>query len=355
MPINPSNNTRSVDFSEAINLVPNTWGLFGSLGVFSPKRLSQRTAMITKKELVDGVLVDRNYNERGNVQSDVGAQGILYRVPHFPVDDAIYPSDVSGQIDWTTIQAGTEKLVEISTLRTEKIEAMRRKHSLIWENAIARAMMTGEIYAPGGTLKTTYGSTINMYNEWGMTRKSFAIRTGVGYDPRDSMEAIIADLQDSVKTGETVDQFVIVCSPGLFQAVAGNAYVKEQFKYQPLAQAAEVLVGRLVNKLGLDARYRSFAYGGMVFVEYRAVFNGSAVITANQGVAFPIMQGLGQLAFAPAEVFSAVNKPAQDSYLWERMSQRDDKLELESETNVAGVLLRPELAVTITFNPAAAT
>jgi hypothetical protein len=187
-----------------------------------------------------------------------------------------------------------------------------------------------------------------------LTRKSFEIKTGVGYDPRDSMEAIIADLQDSVKTGETVDQFVIVCSPGLFSAVTGNAYVKEQFKYQPLAQAAEVLVGRLVNKIGLDARYRSFAYGGMVFVEYRGTFNGSAAMTANQGVAFPIMQGLGQLAFAPAETFSAVNKPAQDSYLWERMSMRDDKLELESETNVAGILLRPELAVTITFDPAAA-
>jgi Phage major capsid protein E len=354
MPINPSNNTRAVDFSEAINLIPNSWGLFGSLGVFSPKRLSQRTAMIAKKELVDGVLVDRNYNERANVQSDVGASGILYRVPHFPVDDAIYPSDLSGQVDWTTIQAGTEKLVELSTLRTEKIESMRRKHALIWEHTIARAMMTGEIYAPGGTLKTTYGNTINMYNEWGLTRKSFAIKTGVGYDPRDSMEAIIADLQDSVKTGETVDQFVIVCSPGLFSAVTANAYVKEQFKYQPLAQAAEVLVGRLVNKIGLDARYRSFAYGGMVFVEYRGTFNGSAAMTANQGVAFPVMQGLGQLAFAPAETFSAVNKPAQDSYLWERMSQRDDKLELESETNVAGILLRPELAVTITFDPAAA-
>jgi hypothetical protein len=36
------------------------------------------------------------------------------------------------------------------------------------------------------------------------------------------------------------------------------------------------------------------------------------------------------------------------------MSMRDDKLELESETNVAGVLLRPELAVTITFNATAA-
>jgi hypothetical protein len=352
MPINPTNNTRAVDFSAEINLVPNTWGLFGSLGVFTPKRLSQRTSMITRKEMVDGALLDRNYNERNSVQDRDDASGILFRVPHFPVDDAIYPSDVSGQIDWATIQAGTEKLVEISTLRAEKIADLKRKHSQLWETVMATAMVNGSIYAPRGTLKTSYGNTINMYNEWGLTRQSFAFNTGVGYDPRDSMEPLIAYLQDNVKTGAVVDQFVVVASPGLFQAVAGNAYVKEQFKYQPLAQAAEVLVGRLVNKLGLDARYRAFAYGGVVFVEYRGTYNGSVIIPANTGVAFPVMEGLGQLAFAPAEKFSAVNKPASDSYLWERMGLDDDKLEMMSETNVAAALLRPDLVTTVTFNPA---
>lgn len=354
MPINPTNNTRAVDFSAEINLVPNTWGLFGSLGVFKVKNLSQRTAMITKKVETDADLVDRNYNERASVQDRDDAQGILYRVPHFPIDDAIYPSDVSGQVDWATIQAGTETLVEVSTLRAEKIAALKRKHSQLWELVRAKAMMTGEIYAPRGTLKTSYGPTINIYNEWGLTRQSFQVNTGVGYDPRDSFEPIIAYLQDNIKTGQIVDQFVFVASPGLFQAIAGNAYVKEQFKYQPLSQASEVLVGRLVNKMGLDARYRAFNYGGVTIVEYRALDSlGAPVITANQGIAFPVMEDLAQLAYAPAEKFSAVNKPASASYLWERMGLDDDKLEMMSETNVAAVLLRPELVVNVTFSAAA--
>ena len=354
MPINPSNNTRAVDFSAEINLVPNTWGLFGSLGIFKVKNLSQRTSMITKKVETDSDLVDRNYNERNSVQERDDASGILFRVPHFPIDDAIYPSDVSGQIDWTTIRAGTETLVEVSTLRAEKIAGLKRKHSQLWELVRAKAMSTGEIYAPRGTLKTSYGNTINIYNEWGLTRQSFTINTGVGYDPRDSFEPVIAYLQDNIKTGQVVDQFVIVASPGLFQALVGNAYVKEQFKYQPLSQAAEVLVGRLVNKMGLDARYRAFNYGGVTIVEYRALdSNGNAVITANQGIAFPVMEDLAQLAYAPAEKFSAVNRPAQASYLWERQGLDDDKLELMSETNVAAVLLRPELVVDITFSATA--
>lgn len=350
MPINPSNSTRSVDFSAEINLVPNTWGLFGSLGVFRVKNLSQRTSMITRKELTDGDLVDRNYNERNSVQDRDTQGGILFRVPHFPIDDAIYPSDVSGQIDWTTIRAGVETLVEVSTLRAEKITALKRKHSQLWEAVRAKAMVNGEIYAPRGTLKTSYGNTINIYNEWGMTRQTFAINTGVGYDPRDTFEPIIAHLQDNIKTGEVVDQFVFVCSPTFFQAVVGNAYVKEQFKYQPLSQASEVLVGRLVNKLGLDARYRAFSYGGVTLVEYRATYGGSLVIPAGTAIAFPVMDGLAQLAYAPAEKFSAVNKPAQASYLWEKLGEDDDKLELMSETNVAAVLLRPDLVVTVTFN-----
>ena len=67
MPINTSNNTRAVDFSAEINLVPNTWGLFGSLGIFKQKNLSQRTSMITKKVQTDNDLVDRNYNERNSI------------------------------------------------------------------------------------------------------------------------------------------------------------------------------------------------------------------------------------------------------------------------------------------------
>lgn len=353
MPINPSNNTRSVDFSAEINLVPNTWGLFGSLGVFREKALSQRTSMITRKELTDGALVDRNYNERNSVQDRDTQGGILFRVPHFPIDDAIYPSDVSGQIDWTTIRAGVENLVEISSLRAEKITDLRRKHSQLWETIKAQAMVDGSIYAPRGTLKTSYGSTINMYNEWGMTRQSFAINTGVGWDPRDSFEPVIAYLQDNIKTGAVVDQFVVVASPELFQAIVGNAYVKEQFKYQPISQASEVLVGRLVNKLGLDARYRAFNYGGVVIVEYRGTYGGNRLIPANTGIAFPVMDGLGQLAYAPPEKFASVNKPAQASYLWEKLGEDDDKLELMSETNVAAVLLRPDLVVTITFTATA--
>lgn len=351
MPINPTNNTRAVDFSAEINLVPNTWGLFGSLGVFKVKNLSQRTSMITKKVETDADLVDRNYNERNSVQDRDDASGILFRVPHFPIDDAIYPSDVSGQIDWATIRAGTETLVEVSALRAEKIAGLKRKHSQLWELVRAKAMMTGEIYAPRGTLKTSYGNTINIYNEWGLTRTTLTIKTGVGYDPRDTVEPIIAYLQDNLKTGQVVDQFVIACSPGLFNAIAGNAYVKEQFKYQPLNQAAEVLVGRLVNKMGLDARYRAFNYGGVVFVEYRGTDSaGNPILTTNQGVAFPVMEDLAQLAYAPAEKFSAVNKPAQASYLWERQGLDDDKLELMSETNVAAVLLRPELVLTVAFD-----
>lgn len=350
MPINPNNTSRAVDLSATIKLVPNSWGLFGALNIFQSKFLSQRTGMITRTEETEGALVDRNYNERNSVQGRDEAGGILFRVPHFPVDDAIYPSDVSGQIDWSTIEAGSQRLVEVNTLRAEKVAALKRKHSALWEAVQAHAMVTGNIYAPRGTMKTAYGSTFNIYQEWGLSRQTATIKTGVGFDPRDSMEALIAGLQDGVKTGEVVDEFVVVASPELFQAVAGNAYVKEQFKYQPLSQAAEVLVGRLVNRLGLDARYRAFNYGGVVFIEYRGLYNGARIIPQNEGVAFPVMAGLGQLAFAPAEKFSAVNKPASDSYLWERMGADDDKIELMSETNVAAVLLRPELVQTVVFD-----
>ena len=155
--------------------------------------------------------------------------------------------------------------------------------------------------------------------------------------------------------GDALDGFAVICDPLFFKALTTNEYITEIFAQAQLLGRQDLMVGRLGNSLGLDKRYRSFNYGGVEFIEYKGTVAGQALIPANTGIAIPLGTELGRLHFAPANKFNAggVNTVSQASYVWERMDDRQTKIELESETNFAAVLERPDLVRTVTLKTTA--
>ncbi len=347
----PNTNSKVVDLSSEINLIPRTWGLVGAMNVFGEEFGTQKTFFVPMRDQVEASLLeDRNWKDTRPTQLRRGSSGITYKIPHFPIDDAILPADLDGNIVPQQIVAGTQ-LESVARLRVDKMERLRAKHSRTHEYARTYALVTGSVYAPHGTLRTSYGSTINVYNEWGITRQSFAISVGAGVNPLPSVDALYAALQAQAKEGDPLAGYVVLCSPEMFSALTRNDYIGEIYRTAfQFPQAREVLVGRLGNTMGFDARYRSFEYGGIIFLEYAGTVGGNRAIPANQGVAFPMGMELGRLHFAPAEKFSSINQTAQASYFWEYMGEKDDIIEIMTETNFAAVLRRPDLVMTVTLN-----
>ena len=152
----PENYGRVVDMTPEIRQIPMDWGLIGELGVFRQVLGSQKTFMIpvrTEEEV--GGIVDRSYEGGRNTQTRGDRSGILGKVPHFPLDDAIYPADLDGQLaPGAILYAGTQ-LETVARLRVEKMEGLLRRHAMTKELARGLALTTGDVYAPSGTLKTS--------------------------------------------------------------------------------------------------------------------------------------------------------------------------------------------------------
>lgn len=341
---------RVVDMSATINLIPMQWGLVNQLGLFRNEYGTQKNFLIPINEEEEaGLLVDRGYEEGRNVQLQGERGGLFGKVPHFNVDDAIKPADLDGYLAPGTVLGAGMQLETVARLRAVKMEGLRAKHALVKEYARTHALVTGEVYAPSGTIKTTYGSTINMYNEWGISRDTVNLNLAPTVDPLVAVSELYGEMQDAAKQGDALDGYVVICSPELFNALVQHPYIRDVYtQANQYPQAREILVGRLGSG-GLDRRYRVFEYGGMTFIEYRGMLGGQRAIPANQGVAMPLGKALGFLQHAPAQRLDTINQVAQDSYYFEYADEKKGIIELMSETNFAAVLERPDLVKTITF------
>lgn len=345
----PNGEVRAVDWAGAINLEPRNWGLIKQLGVFGERFGTQKQFVVTRSEEIESPLLeDRNWETTRPTLGREDYSGVAYKIPHFPVDDMILPSDVDGLMDYTQLVPGSE-LEVIAAVRARKIKRLRAAHEVTHEFARGYALTTGNVYAPSGTLKTSYGSTINVYNEWGIARQTSTLELGAAANPLASVSQLFADMQGAAKEGDAITGFAVLCSRGLFEKLIGNPYINEVYSTAQLPGRQSLLVGRLPAALGLDARFRSFEYGGILFVEYPAVIKGQAVIPANKGVAIPLGTELGRMHFAPANKLNMVNTVSQASYLWEKMDEEQTKIELKSETNFAAVLDRPDLVRDVDF------
>lgn len=348
----PGQQGRVADMTEEIKQIPQSWGLIGELNIFPEKLGTQKNFVIpTYTEEEAGAIVDRSYEGGRNTQVQGARGAITAKIPHFPLDDAIYPGDLDGQLAPNVVFEAGIQLDSVARLRMSKMEGLVRRHAITKEFARGVALLKGEVYAPSGTLKTSYGSTINMYNEWGITRQNTTLNLNPTVDPKIGVDALFAAMQGSAFAGDSLEGYVVLCSTGLFNELTSHPYLRDIYmQASNFPQAESVLVGRLRSTLG--ARYRQFNYAGVLFIEYAGQVGGQPVIPANKGVAFPLGDALGFMQHAPAQLFRTINQQAENTYFWEKLSADDDKLELKTESNFATVLAKPYLVRDVDFTVA---
>lgn len=355
---NPQDFNRVVDLSETVNIVPNDWGLFNQLGIFDTERKTQKTVLVPRTVWNEGLIPDRNWDERNSASRGPTRSYLTASVPHFPLDDAITPNDIDGVISWDNVFAGIQT-ESVASTRSRKMIQMRMNHALTLERARAQLITTGGVYAPSGTLATSYGNTINWYNEFGVTRTELTMPlNSLATDPLESVEPIIAGVQDGIQSGQVVEGMIAVCSPSFFNALITHPFVVDAYKYYARDRGADVLTGRLTaNVYGLDARYRTFSYGGILWIEYRGSYTdrvtGATVpyIPAGDAYVFPQVAAaaLFKTYFAPANRFATVNQTAQEAYWFEYMNEKDDFIEIMSESNFMNAVLRPQALVRVSI------
>jgi len=327
-----------IDRTEELMLVPNVWGLTQQLGIFSTEGLTTDVASVEVISKSYGLLEDRTRGQRAMVGKDYTRQIKTFSVPHFPGDDAIYPKDIAGKRAYGSDQAET-----LDAVRARKLERIRMSHAATLEAARMHAIVNGTAYAPNGTV------SYNWYTEFGATRKevNFELSTGTT-NVMAKIEEVVAHIQDNAFTGSVMGDIVALCSPEFFGALIAHPAIVEAFKYYSASQ--QVLRDRLTAQ-GIDARYREFYFGGVLFIEYRGGFAGNMgsitrYIPAGDAYFMPLTGSDDFVTyFAPSQKFDLLGTVGQESYVFEYVDPRGEQITLESETNPLVVLRRPSLVV----------
>lgn len=321
-----------VDRTNDINLIPNTWGLINELGIFSEESVAQNTITFESTSGTISVIPDQIRGARNNVNKDDNRIIKAFSLTHHPLDDYVTPQDVAGKRAY-----GSDNVETKDAVLARKLARVRMNHAITLEAARAQALVLGTQFSPNGTITTDY------YSDFGIIRKNIDFVLGTaGTEVNEKSEEAIAHIQDNMMSGEVADNFVCICSPEFFAKLIKQAGVKEAYKYYASVQEP------LRNRQGTGL-YRRFVHGGMEFVEYRASYNGSRLIPANE--AYIVPRGTldsFKTFFGPANKFDLVNTLGEKLYAWTYTDAKGEKIDIQTETNFLNLLAKPAICVKCT-------
>lgn len=327
-----------VDYTKELNIIPNTWGTIGQLGIFQEEPVAEQTVTFQEVNKDFGLILDRVRGDRSNVSKDSTRKLHTFAVPHFPLEDQILPKDLQGKSAYSNLSEAET----LDAVRMRKMERIRNSHAVTLEKARAQLLTAGTVYAPNGTVSQ------NWFTEFGVTQTvvDFAMNVPSGTtDIVGKVEACIAAIQDNAGM-VSMTGIVALCSPTWFAKLIAHNKVSNAYQYYSSSQ--EPLRNRLAAGGSATAMRREFFYAGVRFIEMRDSFAGTPLIPAGEAVFIPTGTDAFRTYFAPAERFGLVNTLGEQVYMFENAAPNGTAIEIETESNFVNACMRPALIVKAT-------
>lgn len=326
------------DWTEELNVIPNQWGTIQQLGIFQQESVAEHVVQF-EEIIQDGALVvDRIRGDRSNQGRDLQRKIHSFNVPHFPMEDAIYPQDIQGKRAYgSATEAET-----LDAVRGRKLMRIAQNHAWTLEYARAYSITTGTVYAPNGTV------TQDWYQEFTQTSRPAAIDFTLGtstVEPIGNIQLAIAAIQDN-SGAVNMSGIVCLCSTQWFSKLIIHPLVKLAYQYFVSAQLPQRNnLGDLAAPPGSLAMHRVFNYAGVMFIEMRDQYAGNPLIPAGYAYFLPTGTDFFKTYFSPANRFGLVNTLGEPVYVFETMNPNGTAYTLETESNMINALLKPLLVV----------
>lgn len=318
-----TNGINMMTLTAAINRLPRI--KYPSLALFArEKRITQQTVGIEESNGVLSLIQSKERGETGTFAHKQKRIVRTFKVPHFPLEDVILPSEFSG------VRAfGSDKPEGLEQKIYETLELLKRSHDLTHEHLCMGAKKGLILDADGSVL-------YNLFNEFNIKKNvvNFALNveeTDVPQKCREVLRLVEENMLADVWTAVHVD-----ASPEFFDALIKHKSVKEIFLGH---QAA-------LEHLGQDSR-KNFKLGGLVFNEVAikhkdAEGNLKRFVDANKAHCFPI--GTGSAYFtviAPADFNETVNTLGQRYYSKAEPKNFDRGINIHTQSNVLPMCVCP--------------
>jgi hypothetical protein len=318
-----------VSLSNAINILPNTYGRLRELDIFTDKGITTRVALVEEQNGVLNLLSTQPVGSPEQ-QNRMGKRKVrAFAVPHIPLGDVILASEFE-----SVRQFGTDNQVQtLASVMNNHMQAAKDKYAITLEY-LRMGALKGIILDADGSL------LYNLYTEFGIDQKyiDFDLSTPTT-DVRAKCMQVLRLMEDNLH-GEVMTMPRALVSASFFDALTSHASVKATFDNTILAAQA----------MGGDIR-KGFAYGGIMFEEYRGTATDATgtprkFIADGEGHCYP--QGTMntfKTIYAPADFLETVNTIGIPLYAKQEVRDFNRGINLHMQSNPLPMCFRPGVLI----------
>lgn len=348
-----------VELTDILVELPRNISIIDQLGLFEEVFVTQKKIEIQRSSFSNHLIKDKNWEAKADTLVSKPKRGFIQiNIPNFETHDAIKPQDVDGVATINSIQEAAQ-LETVMNVRLEKLAYHNNAFDLTADVARMQLLTKGTVYAPSGTLATSYGDTVDFYQEMGVTRQTVDLKLVGAADPRISCSQLVRKMSDALRNSSSngnYNKLILLCGTDFFDAVYTNPFVTEAIKY--FAQDLNKILLKPVDQAaGYSADFRSIELWGLVFIDAgiggyedaEGVFQ--PWIEPTKAIALPTgVRGMFKTYYAPANTFSAINKRATGRYYFERLNDEDDLIQMKVGSNFMNGLIYPGAVFDVTFS-----
>ncbi|NKJ79640.1 major capsid protein [Rhizobium leguminosarum] len=323
--------------TESINIPPYKTGRPAQLGIFvdTPIHTTYVRLGIEEEELTIIPARERGGETNLNMRGD--RNGVSFDIPHFPLDDAITPSDIQNLTTWGDANA---IMIGLEDVYNTKLETMRAKHDLThsyldW-GALNGLVIDGESKV-----------LLNLYDKFDLAEFS------IDYD-LDTAATVISTLNREVKA-QIRKELRGTPATGV-RVLAGKTFFDKYVSHPNVLEELRSYKGEGSNPARDDVE-DIFIFAGLTLErideEYKVrQANGTiatrAAIPDDEAIAIPLGTPFFKRYIAPPDTLSGANrKPAAETKVFVSTNDlpHDKGREIHTESNVLPICVRPQLMV----------
>jgi hypothetical protein len=321
----------ATELTEAINLVPNTYGRLQQLGLFVNRPSRTRSVAVQYNSSTVNLLPSRPWGGTPSLGLPITRNMRQFLIPHFPHNDMVTANDVQDMIG---SNMGTFDLMSAMDLLNDKLTIMQAKHTQTWE-FMRWGALNGQVYDADGVL------LLDIYAEFGITQQNYNIAMATP----GALPAALTTLKryyENNLLGQSMSGIHVFCSPEFW-----DDFVKSPDIVDFITQF------RGTAMLGEDYR-NSFTYYGITFEEHMGQatdVNGGVhkFIAPDTALAVPVGTDVFRTFWAPADFLETVNRPGLTSmYAKQKRMDFDRGIEIHTQSNPLPLVTRPQLVVKLT-------
>jgi hypothetical protein len=326
--------------TDTINVPPAVTGRLAQIGLYRSVPISTTYAKIGVDDQQLSIIPSRERGGPSNLASGRGRQTALINIPHFPLGDAITPSDVQNIMAW----GETQQMATLAGIMNDKMLSMRAKHDathafLDWGG------LNGMILDADGY------ELLDTFDAFGLAQTTLDMALSSSTTDIAARTRAVKSASKLALKGMPATGMHMFASPEFFDAYISHPNVQEAYRYYAAANGQNPARDDITD---------GFYHAGMMIERVDETFDirqdddtfvTQPAIPAGEAIAVPLGTDVFRRYLAPPDtIFDANSAPDIGQLVYVATEERKfgKGIDIHSESNVLPICIRPSVMIKVT-------